>query len=111
MRRHVQCVRGRWSDLGIRAGCNQTPWRKFCAVVGVDQVVSHSGVLGLLAKDWFENLGGSFLIGMHLVGRWRSRDKGKSVEDLRLGITWTASSDFGHGTRVPLCANRGCLMF
>src|ERR1017187_8849288 len=107
MRRHVKRVRGGWSDLGIRTRRSQSPWREFCAVVGVDQVVSQSGVLGLLAKDGFENLGGSFLISMCFVGRWRRRDEGKRVENLCLGITRVASSDVGHGTRIPFCTNRG----
>ena len=110
MRRHVKRVRGRWSDPGIRTRRSQSPWREFCAVVGVDQVVSQPGVLGLLAKDGFENLGGSFLIPMRFVGRRRRRNEGKRVEDLRLGITRIVSSDVGHGTRIPFCACRRCLL-
>jgi hypothetical protein len=72
--------------------------------------MSQSGVLGLPAKEGFENLGGSFLIAMCLVGRRRSCNEGKRVEDLRLGVTRIVSSDVGHGTRIPFCACHRCFL-
>src|SRR5689334_15477273 len=64
MRRHVQGMWCRRSDLRIRACCREPLLRQLRAVGGVDHVVREAGMLRMRAIQRFENRQRFLLIGM-----------------------------------------------
>src|SRR6516225_3321782 len=100
MRWHVQGMRRRRRDLGVRPCCWKPKRRQLCAVTGMNNVMRHSGMIWLALVDWLEYCDGAFLIGVRSIGRWRSRDQRQRVEDLRLVVLGKVMRDRLHGALV-----------
>ena len=88
VRRHVLRVRGGRGDLAVALGRWQPLRGQGRVVVAVDQVVRGAGVLGLPGEDRLEQLGGTQLVAVLLVGRVEIGRQHQGVKDGRLAVFW-----------------------
>ena len=62
VRRHVQGVRSRGRDLRVAAGSRQAQLGQLRLVVGMNQIVGHTGMVGLSGEEFLQNRRGSLAI-------------------------------------------------
>jgi hypothetical protein len=80
MRRHVQGVRSRGSDLRVTASGGQSELRQLRLVVGVNQIMRDAGMVGLDGKQLLQNGGGLLAIGKSRVVVRLGGQQGERVE-------------------------------
>ena len=67
VRGHVQGVRGGGGDLGVTASGGDAALRQLRLVVGVDQVVGDSGMIGFGGEEGLKNRGSGETVGEGVV--------------------------------------------
>jgi hypothetical protein len=87
-------------DLSVAASGGNTELRELWLVVGVDQVVRDSGMVGFGGEKFFENCGGCFSVGeSFVVVRFRSQER-ERVEHSGFVIVWVGFVDLLHGVGI-----------
>lgn len=104
--RHMQGVRRCRCDLRVRSRRHEAAWSELCTVVCVDEVVSHTRMVGLSAVDGLEYVGGPFLVGVAAIRRWSGRNQRQRVKDLHFVIVREVPSDGLHRALVRFCPSR-----
>ena len=97
MGRHVQGMRHRRRDVGIAQRRRQPVLGHCRRIVGVDQIMRDTRMIGHLRTDLIEDRLRLFLIGVGLVGRWRGRDQREGIEHAGLPIIGIALVHLLHG--------------
>ena len=70
MRRHVQSMWRSGSNLGVAAGSGKSLLGQLWFVVSVDQIMSHTGMIGLILEQLLEYPPGFFPVGKCAVIVW-----------------------------------------
>ena len=100
VRRHVQRMRSHGSNLRVAPRRRKSQLRQLRLVVGMDQVVRHSGMVWLDGKQFLQNRCGLLVsreIRILLVGGRKQR---KGIKRCRLVIVGVALEDLFHGVGV-----------
>jgi hypothetical protein len=106
MRRHVQSMRSRRRNPGVRARSRQSPRRKFLVVAGMNQVVDDSRVVGIRAAQRLQQRGRLLLAEMGLIGGRRIGQQGESIKHLNLNVLPVLLRECLHGAFVSQSAGR-----
>ena len=100
VRRHVQRVRRRGRDRRVALRGETRAGSERGDVVGVDDVVRESRVIGLLRPERLEDPPRLDLLRVRLVRRQRRGDERDRVEDLRLRVGRLRGDELGHRALV-----------
>ncbi len=104
--RHMQGMRRCRCDLRVRSGRRQSALSELRAVVGVDQVMGHTRMVGLTVVDGLEDVSGPFLVGVGVIGGRSGCNQRQGVKDLGFVVAREVLGDGLHGALVCLGPGR-----